>query len=200
MRTFGKALCLAMILSILLSFTGFTAGCEEIPSQVLRLHVLANSDSQEDQTLKLEVRDRVLAESAGMLDGVKDREQAERAVSRKLKQLRSAAQDEVKKRGYPYPVDVSLKNTWFPTRKYGDVTLPAGEYDALEVVIGSGEGHNWWCVLFPPLCLPAAQDTKQLEDVLNPNELKIVRGSGGYEIKFKTVEYYEQIRDWLRNR
>ena len=200
MKTFGKALCLAMILTVLLSFTGFAAGCEEIPSQVLRLHVLANSDSQKDQTLKLEVRDRVLAESAGMLDGVKDREQAERAVSQRLEQLKSAARDEIKKRGYDYPVEVSLKNTWFPTRQYGDVTLPAGEYDALEVVIGSGKGHNWWCVLFPPLCLPAAQDPKQLEDVLNPNELKIVRGSGGYEIKFKTVEYYEQIRDWLRKR
>lgn len=135
-----------------------------------------------------------------MLDGVKDREQAERAVSQRLEQLKSAARDEIKKRGYDYPVEVSLKNTWFPTRQYGDVTLPAGEYDALEVVIGSGKGHNWWCVLFPPLCLPAAQDPKQLEDVLNPNELKIVRGSGGYEIKFKTVEYYEQIRDWLRKR
>lgn len=200
MKTFGKALCLAMILTVLLSFTGFTAGCEEIPSQVLRLHVLANSDSQEDQNLKLEVRDRLLAESAGMLDGVKDREQAERAVSQRLEQLRSAAQDEVEKRGYAYPVQVSLANTWFPTRQYGDVTLPAGQYDALEVVIGSGKGHNWWCVIFPPLCLPAAQDPKQLEDVLNPNELKIVRGSGGYEIKFKTVEYYEQIRDWLRKR
>lgn len=200
MKTFGKAFCLAFLLSFLLSFTGFAAVCEEIPSQVLRLHVLANSDSKADQELKLQVRDRILQESAGMLDGVKNREQAQQSVSGRLPDLQKAAQDEIRARGYRYPVAVSLGKTYFPTREYGDVTLPAGEYEALEVTIGSGKGHNWWCVIFPPLCLPAAEDPEQLEDVLNPNELKIVRGSGGYEVKFKTVEYYEQIREWLETR
>ncbi|QAT49781.1 stage II sporulation protein R [Caproiciproducens sp. NJN-50] len=200
MKTFGKALCLAFVFAVLLNFTGFTAGCEEIPSQVLRLHVLANSDSQQDQSLKLKVRDRILEESRGMLDNVKDREEAEKAVRQRLDQLQEAAQDEVKRQGYGYPVTVRLAKTYFTTRTYGDVTLPAGEYDALEVTIGSGEGHNWWCVIFPQLCLPAAQDKKQLEDVLNPNELKIVRDGGGYQVKFKTVEYYEQLKQWLGQR
>ena len=200
MKTFGKAFCLAFLLSALLSFTGFAAVCEEIPSQVLRLHVLANSDSEADQELKLQVRDRILKESAGMLDGIGDRSEAEQAVSLRLPELREAAQKEIRARGFRYPVAVSLEKAYFPTKTYGDVTLPAGEYDALEVTIGSGKGHNWWCVIFPPLCLPAAEDPERLEDVLSPNELKIVRGSGGYEVKFKTVEYYEQIREWLEKR
>lgn len=200
MKTFGKALCLAFIFAILLNFAGFTAGCEEIPSQVLRLHVLANSDSQEDQSLKLQVRDRVLQASDGMLNGVKNRGEAEASVREKLGQLQEAAQDEVQKRGYDYPVQARLAKTYFTTRVYGDVTLPAGEYDALEITIGSGKGHNWWCVIFPQLCLPAAEDRKELEDVLNPTELKIVRDGGGYQVKFKTVEYYEQLKQWLEQK
>lgn len=200
MKTFGKALCLAFVFAILLNFTGFTAGCEEIPSQVLRLHVLANSDTREDQSLKLKVRDRILEESRGMLDDVKNREEAEKSVRQRLDQLQKAAQDEIKRQGYEYPVTARLAKTYFTTRTYGEVTLPAGEYDALEVTIGSGKGHNWWCVIFPQLCLPAAQDKKQLEDVLNPNELKIVRDGGGYQVKFKTVEYYEQVKQWLSQR
>ena len=197
MKKFGKALCMAFVIAILLNFTVFTAGCEKIPSQVLRLHVLANSNSQEDQSLKLKVRDRILEESAGMLDDVKNRSEAETAVRKKMDQLQSAAQDEVKKQGYDYPVAIRLAKTYFTTRTYGKITLPAGEYDALEVTIGSGKGHNWWCVIFPQLCLPAAQDKEQLQDVLNPNELKIVRNGEGYQVKFKTVEYYEQLKQWL---
>ncbi|MFU0833485.1 MAG: Stage II sporulation protein R [Oscillospiraceae bacterium] len=197
MKTLGKAFCLAFVFAVLLSFTCFTVGCEEIPSQVLRLHVLANSDSQKDQSLKLQVRDRILQESDGMLDDVENRQEAIEAVQKNLLRLKQAAQDEVKKQGFNYPVEVRIAKTYFTTRTYGDVTLPAGEYDALEVTIGSGKGHNWWCVIFPQLCLPAAEDKKQLEDVLNPTQLRIVRGAGGYQVKFKTVEYYEQLKHWL---
>ncbi|MCI1964831.1 MAG: stage II sporulation protein R [Oscillospiraceae bacterium] len=200
MKTLGKALFLAFVFTILLSFTGFTAGCENIAPQVLRLHVLANSDSQEDQSLKLMVRDRILEESAGMLDHVQNREQAEQAVCRNLDQLQQAAQKEVVRQGYDYPVTARLAETYFTTRTYGDVTLPAGKYDALEVTIGTGKGHNWWCVIFPQLCLPAAQDKTELEDVLNQNELKIVRDGEEYQVKFKTVEYYEQLKQWLEQR
>lgn len=202
MKRFSKALCLAFVLSVLLSFAGFAAVCEEIPSQVLRLHVLANSDSAADQNLKLKVRDRILKESAGVMEGIGDLEGAKRAAASRMPQLQKAAQDEVRRRGSEDPVTVSLGKTYFPTRVYGGVTLPAGIYDALRVTIGSGRGHNWWCVIFPALCLPAAEDEEQLEleDVLSPNELRVVRGSGGYEVKFKTVEYYERIKSWLGGR
>jgi stage II sporulation protein R len=200
-KTWEKSLCLALILTVLFSFTGLDAECEDIPNHVLRLHVLANSNSEKDQALKLKVRDRILTVCAGMLDGVKSRGDAERAVAAELPKIQSAAEDEIRRQGYRYPVRAELTNMYFTTRRYGNVTLPAGEYDALRVTIGSGKGHNWWCVLFPALCLPAAEAPAELQDVLNRNEMQIVTGkNGGYEVKFKSVEIYEQLRDWLERR
>ena len=197
MKLFEKSLCLAFIFTVLISFTGLTAGCEDISNRVLRLHVLANSDSAEDQSLKLKVRDRILAESAGMLDQIQNKEQAERAVKARLIQFKTAAADEIKKQGYDYPVNVELTHMYFTTREYNEVTLPAGNYDALRVTIGKAEGHNWWCVIFPAMCLPAAEEPKELSDVLNANQLKIVEGKGGFEVKFKSVELYEQLKSYL---
>lgn len=198
MKIWEKSVCLALIFAILFSFTGFTAECEDIPGHVLRLHVLANSDSQQDQALKLKVRDRILQVSAGMLDGVKSRNDAEKAVSSHLEEIKNAAQEEVYREGYRYPVHVELTNMYFSTRQYGNATLPAGMYDALRITIGSGNGHNWWCVLFPALCLPAAEAPSSLKDVLNRNEMQLVYGKGGYVVKFKSVELYEQFRGWLQ--
>lgn len=200
MKLFERCLCLALILTVLLSFTGLAAGCEDIPNRVLRLHVLANSDSAADQALKLKVRDRILKESAADFSGASSRAEAEEVAERELPKLREAAGDEVKKQGYDYPVEVELTNMYFTTRQYDRVTLPAGFYDALRVTIGSGKGHNWWCVIFPPMCLPAAEPPEELRDVLNRNELNIVEGQGGYVLKFKSVELYEQLVAWLQNR
>ena len=200
MKLLEKSLCLALIVTVLLSFTGFAAGCEDIPNRVLRLHVLANSDSAPDQALKLKVRDRILEESADAFEGAATREEAEAVAARELPNLKDAAEDEVKKQGYDYPVGVELTNMYFTTRQYEQVTLPAGFYDALRVTIGSGKGHNWWCVIFPAMCLPAAEPPEELKDVLNRSELEIVEGNGGYVLKFKTVELYEQFEAWLKNR
>lgn len=197
MKLLEKSLCLAMILTVLLSFTGFTASCEDIPNRVLRLHVLANSDSEQDQALKLKVRDRILTESAGMLDNITNKSQAEASVKTKLPQLKIAAEDEVKKQGYDYPINVELTNMYFTTREYDTVTLPAGQYDALRITIGEGKGHNWWCVIFPPMCLPAAEKPEELDDVLNENQLQIVEGKGEFEVKFLTLEWYEQIKSYF---
>jgi len=198
MKLLEKSLCLALVLTVLLSFTGFAAGCEDISNRVLRLHVLANSDSDQDQALKLKVRDRILTESAGMLDRITDKKDAESAVKSKLPELRAAAADEIKKQGYDYPVNVELTNMYFTTRQYNTVTLPAGDYDALRVTIGKAEGHNWWCVIFPPMCLPAAEEPKELSDVLNSNQLQIVEGKGGFEVKFITVEWYEKLKTYFQ--
>ena len=198
MKLWEKAVCFALVFSILLSFTGLAAECEDIQNRVLRLHVLANSDSAQDQALKLKVRDRVLQVSAGMLDGVQNRGEAEKAVSARLEEIRAAAQDEVFRQGCRDPVRAELTNMYFSTRQYGDDTLPAGRYDALRITIGSGGGHNWWCVLFPALCLPAAEAPSSLQDVLNRNEMQLVTGKRGYVIKFKSVELYEQLCGWLR--
>jgi stage II sporulation protein R len=200
MKTLEKSLLLALVITVLISFTGFAAGCEDIPNHVLRLHVLANSDSDADQALKLKVRDRIVAESAGLFDGASSREDAEKIASENLQKLQNAAQDEVTRDGYRYSVRVYLTNMYFTTRQYDTVTLPAGTYDALRVEIGSGAGHNWWCVIFPPLCLPAAEKREDLKDVLNPNELRIVDGSNSYVVRFKTLEAYEQVKAWLERK
>lgn len=197
MKLFEKSLCLAFVLTVLFSFTGFAAGCEDIPNHVLRLHILANSDSADDQALKLQVRDRILAESAGLLDHIKNKTDAQNAIKAAIPRLKTAAADEIKKQGYNYSVNVEMVHMYFTTREYTTVTLPAGDYDSLRVTIGSAAGHNWWCVIFPPMCLPAAEEPKELSDVLNAKQLQFVEGTGEFEYKFKTLEWYEQIKSYF---
>lgn len=197
MRLFRKALFLAVILMMLCTITGFAGQCETISDRVLRLHVLANSDSQEDQALKLKVRDKILECSAYMLDDAQDLNQAEALTEQNLQDIQKAAQEEVYRQGYDYPVKVELTNMHFNTRVYETVTLPAGEYDALRVSIGEAQGHNWWCVMFPPMCLPAAEESKELQDVLDPGQMEIVEGGSQYEVKFKTIEVLEDIKSWF---
>ncbi len=127
-----RALLAALFLAILFSFTGFAVRCEDVSQEVLRLHVLANSDSEEDQELKLQVRDRILQEGAGLLDGVKTLEEAEQVVTEALPRLTQAAQDEIFSRGYDYPVSLTLADVSFTTRQYEEITLPAGVYRALQ--------------------------------------------------------------------
>lgn len=197
MRLFRKALILAVVLMMLCTITGFAGQCETISDRVLRLHVLANSDSQEDQALKLKVRDKVLECSAYMLDDAQDLNQAEALTEQNLQDIQKAAQEEVYRQGYDYPVKVELTSMHFNTRVYETVTLPAGEYDALRVSIGEAQGHNWWCVMFPPMCLPAAEESKELQDVLDPAQMEIVEGGSQYEVKFKTIEVLEDIKSWF---
>ncbi len=203
MKIWEKSVCLALILSILASFTTLSAECSGIQSRVLRLHVLANSDSQSDQAIKLKVRDRILTESTGMLDGVKTRDEAEQRVASHLPKLQKTAEDELRSLGSSNSVHAELTNMYFSTRQYGNITLPAGKYDALRITIGSGKGHNWWCVLFPALCLPAAEAPSRLEDVLSSSEMQLVQGKNNnnngvnYEVKFRSVELFEEFRDWL---
>ncbi len=194
-KTIEKALLLGCILTVAITFSGFAGTCETLPNEVLRLHVLANSDSEEDQALKLAVRDRILQEGSAVMDGVSNKEDAIRAAQEAIPALEKAAQEEIREKGYSYPVSIAIEKVYFPTRQYGDTTLPAGKYDALRVVIGSGEGHNWWCVLFPALCLPAAEDTPELSEVLTPGELDTVQGGEKYEVRFKLWEMYEWVRD-----
>ena len=199
-RTAEKAICLGLILAVLVSFTGFATQCEDIPDRVLRLHILANSDSEEDQALKLKVRDRIVTESAGLFDQVTDRESARAVVEKNMDALREAAQDEVYRQGYSYPVSMELTHMYFTTRVYGETALPAGYYEALRVTIGAGAGHNWWCVIFPAMCLPVAEESQELDGVLNEEQMEIVEEgeSAQYDIKFKALEWYEQIVDWFR--
>lgn len=198
MKLWEKAILLGLVFTMLFTLTGFAAQCGQIENKVFRLHVLANSDSEEDQALKLKVRDRILEESRGLFEDSETREDAEQTAAVHLEEFRRAAQEEIYEQGYSYPVTVTLEHCYFNTRYYEDVTLPAGYYDALRVEIGAAEGKNWWCVMFPPMCLPAAEESKELSDVLDPGEMEIVEGGQKFEARFKIVEWIEGLKAWLR--
>ena len=123
-----------------------------LAGSVIRFHVLANSDSKEDQELKLKVRDRVINQMNPLFDENGDISGAREVIINNLDRIKLVAQDEIKNCGYDYDVSVSLKDCEFPTKEYGDIVLPAGTYEALRIEIGEAKGKNWWCVLFPPLC------------------------------------------------
>ncbi len=197
MKRLEISVLLSLVFSVLLSICALNTECSEIRGSVLRLHVLANSDSSDDQALKLKVRDRLLSISGEIFSGAKSREEAAAAAQASLGRLQREAEDVIAASGCDYPVSVSLENCYFNTRTYDNITLPAGQYQALRVVIGKGEGHNWWCVMFPPLCVsPASDDETELSDVLSSEQLELVEGDG-YEIKFKCVEVYEEVVQYL---
>ena len=196
MKRLEFSLLIALLFGAVLRMSALQVECDGIRGSVLRLHVLANSDTAEDQRLKLDVRDRLLEVSGELFSQAKSREDAIKSAESHLAYLQKEAEKVVQAEGYQYPVEVRLEETYFTTRSYGEITLPAGNYQALRVVIGEGEGHNWWCVMFPPLCLSAAsEDETQLEDVLDPQQMELVQGSE-YEMKFKCVELYEE---WKRS-
>ena len=167
---------------------------DRLADKVVRLHVLANSDSEEDQALKLLVRDQVLERAASLLEQAGDRRQAEMLLRQALPELEEAAAREIAANGYDYPVTAELVDAAFPTKEYDGFTLPAGEYLALRVVIGQGAGHNWWCVVFPALCLPAAGEEDPL--ALLPEEQREAAQSQ-YKVGFKLAEWFEEFKHWL---
>ena len=199
-HTFVRAIAAGFAAAVLLSLGRFSALCGEIRSEVVRLHVLANSDSEEDQTLKLQVRDAVLAAADGLMNGVTDTDTALRVTQDQLPQLQAAAQQCVWQNGYHYPVTVSLCEMYFTTRTYSAGTLPAGWYNALRVQIGTGEGQNWWCVVFPSLCVPAA--TEQVEDVavgagFSDNLSGAITGKQEYQVRFFLLDFLGQVENFF---
>ena len=214
LRRWELALLLGLALAALLG-ARLDGAQGALADKVLRLHVLANSDSQADQALKLQVRDAVLeqaegllagaesrAEAEGLLAGAESRAEAETLLAAHLPSLAAAGAEAVGAAGYGYPVTVSLEDScWFPTRVYEDFALPAGLYTALRVEIGSGAGQNWWCVVFPPLCLGSVTETAAetaAQAGLTEREVALLSGGEGeYEIRFRAVELVERLRHWL---
>lgn len=189
-------LAAAMLLGLWLD--GTQAGLRE---KVLRLHVIANSDSEEDQTLKLKVRDEILELAEEWYEPDDDRESAERKLTANLGRLAEAGAAVVQAEGYDYPVTATLEDAWFPTKRYTDFSLPSGEYRALRIVIGEGGGENWWCVVFPPLCLDSVTEEVAVSAAaggLSEREVRLITGeSEGYILKFKAIEWWEAIKHRL---
>ena len=171
---------------------------DELADKVVRLHVLANSDSEEDQALKLKVRDVVLERATAIREQSADRREAESRLRGELLELERIAAEEIAAEGYNYPVTVELENTDFPTKEYDGFTLPAGEYLALRVIIGEGQGQNWWCVVFPPLCTAASADVpaSALAAGFSEEEVNLITEENqGYVLKFKAVEWWETLKE-----
>ena len=184
-----------IVVAILFSICSFAKTSEEIRSDVLRLHVIANSDTSVDQNLKLRLRDYILQEGKDIFNGSVNVENAVEKIEPVLPELEKSAKAFVNQAGFDYDVKISLSNEYFTTRTYETVTLPAGKYLALRVVIGSGEGHKWWCVMFPPMCVPAADKKDEIENVFSEKEIKLVESKPKYEPRFKVVEIYEQLKE-----
>ena len=193
----------ALLIALLVSFAWGTWADrtqQQLSDKVLRLHVLANSDSEADQALKLKVRDSVLATASAILADCPDRETAEQRLSAALPEIEDAARARIAAEGGKQTVTAELRPTVFPTREYEDFTLPAGEYLALRVVLGEGEGHNWWCVVFPPLCAETTSSLSQtaMAAGLTEEEVALITESDGYQLKFKAVELWEKLMAYFR--
>ena len=189
----GRALMCGFVLTVLLCFTGFSAQCDCLAENVLRLHVLANSDSEKDQAVKLLVRDAILEKTAEKCGNAENLEEALRAVEDDLTEIESAANQTLTEQGMPYRASVSLCEMYFPTRVYESYKLPAGKYTALRVSLGEAAGKNWWCVVFPDLCISGAADLSSLpagarQAIAQADELKV---------RFKAVEIFSSLREFF---
>ena len=190
----------ALLLAFGLTLTaGVWASASEgaLAGQVLRLHVVANSDSQEDQALKLLARDAVLELASQLLDGVSDRVTAEEILAAHLDELAQAGAEALAAQGRADEVTAEIADQWFPTRDYATFSLPAGQYRALRITIGAGAGRNWWCVVFPPLCLgPVTEEGVEAAagGVLSEDQVALITGQdGGYVLKFRLIEWWQEL-------
>ena len=190
------SLCCAVLFAVIVLSVLPVNGEEKIYSDLVRLHVIANSDSDEDQALKLRVRDAVLSEACA-LDMGADKESAQAALSANRERLCAAARRTVEAEGYTYDVSVELGSEKYPERTYEDFVLPAGTYTSLRVIIGEGDGHNWWCVLYPPLCTSTAEEREEtfITAGFTDEQYKAITDGGKtkYKVKFKIVEILEEI-------
>ncbi len=201
LRRWELALLLGVALAALLG-VWLDRSQTALADQVIRLHVLANSDSEADQALKLKVRDRVLETAEEYFTPGATLEETQAVLTAHLADIAAAGAEQVAEEGYQYPVTVSMEeNYWFPTKEYTDFALPAGNYTALRVVIGEGGGQNWWCVVFPPLCLGSVSETAAqtaLGGGFSEDQVSLITGEDeGYVVKFKAIELWEEFQHWL---
>lgn len=196
----GILVCAALMCGVLYTKAAWLQ--HDISEKVLRFHVLANSDDEADQNLKLAVRDAVGSYMQKKLAGVDDLEECEQIVNGNLDEIQEVAAETIAQNGYDYDVTAELEYTSFPVKSYGSYTFPAGEYEALRVVIGEGKGHNWWCVMYPNMCFSGSMyevvDEKageKLREVLTTEEYEKVLAEGSYQIQLK---YFSFLNPYLK--
>ncbi len=204
MKKYSTALII-LCSGIFLCFTASRFTVREVSTplakEVLRLHVLANSDSDEDQALKLKVKAAIVDALSPVLSDTDNKAEACRRVSGHLDELQAVAARVIAREGYHYPVTVSCETTWFPNKTYGDMTFPCGYYDALRVCIGNADGANWWCVLYPPLCFVdltcgtvPEESREKLQTVLDEDDYNsLFSGEQRPVVKFRIFEWLSEL-------
>lgn len=200
-RFFALVMSLILIFTLLISYARATGS--DISNSVLRLHILANSNTDADQQLKLAVRNKVLAETKDIFQNARSAKEAARLAEENSALIQSIAEDEIQNHGFDYPVTVSVEKAAFPTKTYGKFALPSGKYTAVRIKIGEANGENWWCVMYPPLCfadgvITASDDAKSvLAQSLSEDSYNLVTGKDGgaipVEIRFKIVEIFQNL-------
>ena len=174
----------------------FIETSERISQDVFRLHILANSDEEYDQQLKLKVRDAVLEKGQEVFLNCSSLDEIITACENNIDLFSETARACIADNGYGYGVNVYVDKEYFNTRKYEEITLPGGIYNALKIEIGEAQGHNWWCVMFPAICLSAVSDS-EINEILDEEEVNLINSNEKYEIRFKIVEIYEKIKSKL---
>ena len=169
---------------------------QQIATQVLRFHIRANSDTVADQQKKLRIKQSLLEWLTPILSENTSKSETIQCIRKNLPDIRK----EATRMAAPEPVTVTLQKEWFPEKTYGTCTFPEGIYDALRVDIGQAKGHNWWCVMFPPMCLPAAEESQELNDVLSESQMEVVENGDKYQVKFFAVELFEKVKNWFQDR
>lgn len=192
-------LLLALLLSLALvvcSWAGLRQ--KQLASRVVRFHVVANSDGEEDQRRKLSVRDAVEAEVTELLEGAASPAEAQEVLAEHLQALAQTGAAALRAAGGSGTVTAELGQAYYPTKESGDFALPAGEYASLRISIGAGEGHNWWCILFPGLTTEEADAQAAMAEGLSQDDVDLMtRADTGYEIRFFVIEWWESFQNWL---
>ena len=191
MKIWEISLLLALCFSLCLG-TWAQAKQSSLSSSLVRLHIIAVSDDEYEQSLKLRVRDGVLSYISPKLRDVKSAQQAQEIIKTELDGIKAAAESSAEGRS----VEVTLSQEYYPTRNYEKFSLPAGKYQSLRVILGEGEGHNWWCVVFPPLCISAAEQEQAVES-MSEDVRGIVTEEDGYEYKFRILELWGELMELI---
>jgi len=196
---------LLLLFSSICAFSYINTVSANISESVFRLHVLANSDTAEDQNLKYKVRDRLIEYMNNLADGYTSKNDVINLAKEYISEFKEVAKRVVQENGYDYDVNVSIGNFEFPTKTYGDISLPAGFYDALKVEIGEAKGQNWWCVMFPPLCFVdvtsgiVPDESKELmqEELSDEEYYLISEHTPEIKFKFKLLELFSNMTNTL---
>lgn len=192
LRKWETALLLSLCVALCLG-TWASAASGRVSAQLVRLHVIAHSDAPEEQSVKLTVRDNVLEYLEPKLESAGSAVEAREIITKNLDGIKRAAENVSEGR----PVSVELGEEYYPTRDYDGFSLPAGKYQSLRVTLGSGEGHNWWCVVFPPLCLTAAETEAAFEELDDGTRAIISDDGGGVVFKFRLLELWGELMELL---